>query len=202
MGKLNQAHPLFSALWPILEKRFHPLKQATLAQAQGHVLELGAGHGVNCTAYKAIESLVMIEPDPQLRKQADFFAERLSTPLPFPLKILPAVAEALPFPDNHFDTVVSTFVFCSVEHLEQALAETYRVLKPGGQLCFCEHVQARHPVAKSLLSLFSPLNKKMLGCNLDCPTLTQIEKAGFVLTELNQPRPGLPIYSGIAIAHK
>jgi ubiquinone/menaquinone biosynthesis C-methylase UbiE len=113
-----------------------------LAGASGRVIEIGAGTGVNLELYGAgVEDLTLVEPDPhmgaQLRRR---LADRHGDPLP--AQLVAAPAEALPFPDDTFDTAVATLVLCTIPDPVAAIDELARVLRPGGQLLFIEHVRA------------------------------------------------------------
>ena len=139
------------------------MRSELLAGARGRVIEIGAGTGVNVDLYgDGVEDLTLIEPDPhmgaQLRKR---LAERsevasgthegpsidpadaLAAPdKPVPAHLVAAPAEALPFPDDTFDTAVATLVLCTIPDATAAIAEMARVLKPGGRLLFIEHVRS------------------------------------------------------------
>lgn len=113
-----------------------------LSVARGRVLEIGAGTGLNLRNYPdTIDELVLTEPSGPM---ADRLAARSST-LAYPARIVAAPAEALPLNDSSVDTVVSTLVLCTVADPDRALAEVRRVLRPGGQLLFCEHVRSDSP---------------------------------------------------------
>lgn len=118
------------------------MRRELLAEAGGRVLELGAGTGVNLDLYPdAIEDLVMIEPDPYMAKQLRAkLAESART-----ATVIEVSAERLPFEDASFDTAVAMLVLCTIPDPAAALAEAARVLKPGGQLLFVEHVRAEDP---------------------------------------------------------
>ena len=97
-----------------------------------------------------------------------------------------AKAEALPFKDASFDTVVSTLVLCTVQNPSQSLCEIFRVLKPGGQLLFLEHVHAHdNPGRAKWQRRLEPLWKRLAGgCHLTRDTLSEIEKSGFKVNEV------------------
>jgi SAM-dependent methyltransferase len=110
-----------------------------LAHAAGRVLEIGAGTGLNLRHYgDSIEALVLTEPvEPMARA-----LERRVGLLGRPAQVHRAPAEALPFADDSFDTVVSTLVLCTVDDQALALSEIARVLRPGGRLLFVEHLRS------------------------------------------------------------
>src|SRR3954451_3533285 len=109
------------------------MRRDLLASARGRTLELGAGTGANVELYPAaVTELVLAEP-------AEPMAKRLEAKHPH-ATVVRAPAEALPFADHSFDTVVSTLVLCTVADPQRTLAEVERVLRPGGQLLFLEHI--------------------------------------------------------------
>ncbi len=124
------------------EAGLRQMRRELLAAAGGRVLELGAGTGLNLDLYPdGVDELVMLEPDPHMAKR---LRARTATS-PRPVSVSEAPAERLPFEDSSFDTAVSTLVLCTVLNPKRALDEVARVLKPGGQLLFLEHVRAENP---------------------------------------------------------
>ena len=110
-----------------------------LGRAEGRVLEIGAGTGLNLRYYPdSVEGLVVTEPAEPMARKLERRAERLG-PL---ARVVRTPAETLPFADHSFDTVVSTIVLCTVEDPVRALSEIARVLRPGGRLLFIEHVRS------------------------------------------------------------
>ena len=110
-----------------------------LAHAEGRVLEIGAGTGLNLRHYRdSIEALVLTEPIEPMARALERRVERLGRRG----RVHIAPAEALPFADDSFDTVVSTLVLCTVEDQALALSEIARVLRPGGRLLYIEHLRS------------------------------------------------------------
>jgi ubiquinone/menaquinone biosynthesis C-methylase UbiE len=154
-----------------------------LADARGRVLELGAGTGVNLAHYgPGVAELVLLEP-------AEPMARRLEAKgLPAHARVVRAGAEAMPFDDDTFDTVVATLVLCTVPDLERALDEIDRVLKPGGRLLFLEHVRADDPGLAKWQRRLNPLQRRFAcGCHLDRPTPEAIG-ARFEVVDLQRDR--------------
>src|SRR6476661_2745763 len=114
-------------------------RRALLAQATGRTLEIGAGGGHNLRHYPdTVTQLVVTEPSPHMIRH---LTSELAT-LDIDAQLVQTGAEELPFDDATFDTVVATFVHCSIPDPSRALAEITRVLKPGGRYLFIEHVRS------------------------------------------------------------
>lgn len=153
------------------------LRRSTLAAATGDVLEVGAGTGLNLQAYPAaVSTLTLADPEPSM-------ADRLrSTAASDPRRpvVVQAGAEALPFPDASFDTVVSTLVLCTVDDVAGSLAEIRRVLRPGGQLLLIEHVRAPSSrLARWQDRLHGPWKAFGYGCRCNRDTRASLVGAGF-----------------------
>ena len=160
------------------------MRERLLRGASGRVLEIGAGTGINLEHYPpAVEELVMAEPDPPMaRKLAGKLGDGGRS-----ARIVRAPAEALPFDDASFDTVVSTFVLCTVNDVDASVREMHRVLRPGGRLLFLEHVRSDDPgVARWQDRLRAPWHKLALGCNLNRRSLDSIEAGEFRVEELDR----------------
>jgi ubiquinone/menaquinone biosynthesis C-methylase UbiE len=116
------------------------MRSRLLRTARGRTLELGAGTGLNLPHYPdSVTELVMTEPDPHMAKRLRRKLE--SEPRSFPVEVIEAGAERLPFEDASFDTVTATLVLCTVPDPEAAAAEVARVLRPGGAFLYLEHVR-------------------------------------------------------------
>ena len=149
-------------------------------QAQGRVLELGIGLGLNLGLYDPakVESVTGVDPAPQLRAAAEAAPRdpRLQ------VRVEDGTAEALPFEDASFDTVVCTFTLCSVHTPAAALAQARRVLRPTGAFLFCEHGLAPDPGVATWQRRIEPVWKRMAGgCHLTRPVASAIAAAGFKL---------------------
>jgi ubiquinone/menaquinone biosynthesis C-methylase UbiE len=163
-----------------LGERRHEL----LAQADGRVLEIGAGTGVNLGHYTdAVSELVLTEPEEPMAKRLEEKAATQGRPV----TVVRAPAEALPFPDDSFDTAVCTLVLCTVNDPERALAELERVLKPGGRLLFLEHVRSDDPGLAKWQDRFSPVWRRIgHGCNPNRPTPDLIRSSRFENVEMEE----------------
>lgn len=139
-------HPLFARWFDLLSRWIEPevghLRDELLAGLSGRIVEIGAGAGINFSRYPAaVDEVVAIEPEPYFRRRAERAAERASARV----RVTAGIAEELDLPDSSFDAAVASLVLCSVSDQRQALAELHRVLKPGGELRFFEHVRSPSP---------------------------------------------------------
>ncbi len=149
------------------------LRRELLARADGAVLEIGAGTGLNLPHYPSgLEELVLAEPAAKIGGRIDL----ARAPDDANARLVRAPAEDLPFAEGSFDTVVSTLVLCTVADPHRALSEITRVLRPGGQLLFLEHVRADRGWRRGLQSRsVRPWAAFAGGCRCDRPTLETLE---------------------------
>src|SRR5437879_5719586 len=113
-----------------------PYRERVIGAAEGRVLEIGAGSGLNLELYKpGVQDVVALEPDPKLTAMAQRRAGEALRPVAF----LNASAEEIPLDDRSVDTVVTTWTLCSIPDAKHALSEMRRVLRPQGRLLFVEH---------------------------------------------------------------
>jgi SAM-dependent methyltransferase len=193
-GPTRGGHPVFAALYdPIgasMERRWMgPRRRRLLAGARGAVLEIGGGTGANLVHYRDVDRVTIAEPDPFMRSR---IGPKLQDSR-VPVEVSSAGAEALPFPDGSFDTVVSTLVLCTVPDQEAVLEEIRRVLRPGGRLLFIEHVRAAGSMARWQDRL-EPLWRRLLGgCHPNRDTLAAIEGAGFEIETFESFYPPDPL---------
>src|SRR5215813_10989449 len=159
------------------------MRRKLIEGASGDVLEIGGGTGANLSYYGArVESLTVTEPErPMLKRLERKARERNSH-----AAILRAPAEDLPFEDASFDTVVSTLVLCGVDDQARSVREIRRVLKPGGRLLFLEHVRSDDPALARFQDRMNWLNRLIVHCDCNRPTLSTIEASGFTVSELEQ----------------
>lgn len=150
-----------------------------LAQARGRTLEIGSGTGLNLVHYPDdLDGLVLAEPDPSMRKRLESAVGRSERKA----LVIDAGVERLPFGDATLDTVVSTFVLCTVDAPDAALREIGRVLRPDGQLLFIEHVRSDSPtLARWQDRLARPWQRFAEGCRCNRATLELMDASGFRL---------------------
>jgi len=173
------------------------MRRALVGKAAGSVLEIGAGTGANLAHYgPSVPSLTVTEPDVFMLRRL----ERRVTGSSVSVCALRAPAEDLPFEDGTFDTVVSTLVLCGVDDQPRAVREIRRVLRPGGRFLFFEHVRATDTNAARKQDRMNWLNRAVVCCDCNLPTLDTIEAAGFEVTELEHTElPKAPSFARPAI---
>ena len=154
-------------------------RKQLLTQARGRTVEIGAGTGLNLPHYPGdVTELILAEPDPAMRSRLQKSLSRNGQRA----RLADAPAEALPFPDGSVDTVVSTFVLCTVDAPDAALREIARVMRPGGQLLIIEHVRSDSPaLARWQDRLARPWRRFACGCRCNRATAELIGACGFEL---------------------
>jgi ubiquinone/menaquinone biosynthesis C-methylase UbiE len=161
-------------------------RRRLLEGLSGTVVEIGAGHGLNFAHYPHdVTEVVAIEPEPTLRSQAETAAEQA----PVPIRVLGGVADELPLADSSADAAVASLVLCSVPDQQHALAEIRRVLRPGAELRFYEHVIARCQPKRLLLQVIdrSGIWPAIAGgCHPARDTTEAIMQAGFDIEEIER----------------
>ena len=166
-----------------------------LGELQGDVLEVGAGTGANLVAYpRSGVRLTLCEPDAGMRK---LLLEKSSEQGRSDIEVKDWSAERLGAGDASQDVVVSSLVCCSVQDLDATLAELKRVLRPGGQFVFLEHVGAEPGSGRRRMQdTLNPMWKHVAGnCHLNRDTEAAIVRAGFKLEQVTREsmRKALPI---------
>ena len=153
---------------------------------RGTVVEIGAGHGLNFALYPPeVTEVVAVEPEPTLRRQAQSAADSASVPI----RVLAGVADELPLEDESADAAVASLVLCTVPDQQRALAELRRVLRPGGELRFYEHVIPR---CQPKRVLFQAIDRSGIwpavagGCHAARDTTEAIMQAGFDIEEIER----------------
>jgi ubiquinone/menaquinone biosynthesis C-methylase UbiE len=159
-------------------------RRKLIAGARGRTLEIGCGTGRNLPLYPADIPVIGLEPDWDSLMHARQRAPQV------PLVV--ARAEALPFRDGSFDTVVSSLVFCSVAEPERGLAEIRRVLRPGGELRMLEHVRHSKPRWAKLQDRIQPFWTRFTGgCHPNRDTEAAVQRAGFEILPAGREARGV-----------
>jgi ubiquinone/menaquinone biosynthesis C-methylase UbiE len=161
------------------EAGLREIRRATLAPSSGRTVEIGAGTGLNHDLYPAaVTELVLTEPFAPMAAKLREKAPGMT----IPVQVIEAPGAALPLPDDSVDTAVVTLVLCTADDPAAVLAEAARVLRPGGQLLFAEHVRAKDPrLARWQDRLHGPWWVLGHGCHCNRDTLATIEASPFAV---------------------
>jgi len=198
----DKGHPWLAATLDLMMRPLYPARRLVVPAAHGEVLELGVGTGLNFGLYDPakVTRLVGVEPDPYMMRRA----RKRAAEVPFPVELHEAGAERLPFPPDRFETVVVTWSLCTIADPVAALAETRRVLRPGGTLAFVEHTRSVQPALARLQELLTPLWRRLAGgCHLDRPAVDLVRASGLLMREVEpvgrERWTLLPVYRGRAV---
>jgi ubiquinone/menaquinone biosynthesis C-methylase UbiE len=202
-------HPVFARLYLRMAsgrkaRGEDEYRRELLAGLSGRVIEVGAGNGLNFPFYpETVDEVVAVEPEPLLREAA----AKNAPEAPVPVEVIDGVSGRLPVEDESFAAGVASLVLCSVPDQQRALAEFRRVIRPGGELRFYEHVVA-HRSTPALLQRVADATfwpRVGGGCHLSRDTGAAIEHAGFTIEDSKRfsftpgaPVPPLPHILGIA----
>lgn len=183
-------------------EKLRPIRQRVIGNAEGRVVEIGAGSGLNLALYGAgTREIIALDPDPKLTAMAKWHAKDASRPITF----LDASAEQIPLDTASVDTVVTTWTLCTIPDAHRALKEMRRVLKPSGRLLFVEHGLSPENGVQKWQNRLDPFWSKVSGgCHLNRPISALIEGAGFKIDKLQTgyipgPRPMTFFYEGGAL---
>lgn len=166
---------------------------------RGKVLEIGVGTGANLPHYHADVEVVGIEPGVAMLAQAQRRVDALSAENSARITLQQASAEELPFADDSFDQVLLFLVLCTIPNAKLAIAEAERVLKPGGEMHFFEHIESPDESVARWQQRLNPLWKKITcGCNLNRRTTDLLAGSGLQVAMREQgyhPKMGLRVAS-------
>ena len=176
---------------PILYQR-----EKVVPMAEGLVLEVGIGSGLNIPFYDSskVDKILGLDPSEELNRMALKVAADKGIPVEFIL----GGAEAIPLPDNHVDSVLVTYTMCTIPQVAAANKEILRVLKPQGQMIFCEHGLAPDANVSKWQNRIDPYWGKIAGgCHLNRDIPQLIRSAGFNIQSMEQMYlPSTPRFAG------
>lgn len=183
------------------QETFAAYRQRLLCDAEGRVLEIGVGSGLNFQFYaRTTTQVIGVDPSPKLLSMAREACKAVT----FPVALLEGSANALPLENNSVDTVVTTWTLCSVPDARRALEEVRRVLKRSGRLLFVEHGQSPDARIRRWQDRLTPAWKRIAGgCHLNRPVSQLVEDAGFRIERVDTgymkgPKPMTFMYEGLA----
>ena len=195
---MRAAHPIFSRFYARVSPQMDrggvaEHRRQLLSGLTGRVIDVGAGNGLNFSHYPPeVTSVVAVEPEPYLRELAERNARRAAVQV----EVVDGVADRLPGGDASYDAAVVSLVLCSVPDQESALREIYRVVRPGGQLRFLEHVRADKPVLRGVQRVVDATVWPVFsgGCHTARDTAAAISDTGFEIVRFERLRfPDMPI---------
>jgi ubiquinone/menaquinone biosynthesis C-methylase UbiE len=182
-------------------KQLVPYRERVIGAAEGRVLEIGVGSGMNLPFYRPpAREILALEPAPRLMTMARSASRASSMPVTF----LEASAEAIPLDKHSVDAIVTTWTLCSIPQAARALAEMRRVVRPGGKLLFVEHGLAPDEGVRRWQEWLTPAWRRISGgCHLNRPIRSMIEAAGFRIDRIETgympgPKPMTFMYEGSA----
>jgi ubiquinone/menaquinone biosynthesis C-methylase UbiE len=169
--------------WTMRNRQFQPYRERVVSAAEGRVLEIGIGSGLNLAFYPGqVREIVGLEPAERLLGMAREAACRSR----LKVTLIEGSAEAIPLERNTIDTVVTTWTLCTIPDPLGALQEMRRVLRSSGQLLFVEHGLAPEEKIRRWQNRLTPVWKRIAGgCHLNRPIRELIENAGFAITQID-----------------
>ncbi|MBV0917614.1 class I SAM-dependent methyltransferase [Mycobacteroides chelonae] len=203
---MKHRNPLFPYIYglgmPIFDRLFYRrYRRAAMSLATGRLLVVGLGPGTDLMFLPpAVTSVAAVEPEAAMRRMAGALARRCGVEV----DIVEGVGEAIPFPDNSFDSVHVGLVLCSVDNVAATLGEIRRVLAPGGRLVVLEHVRGDGLMGRFQDLIAKPWSWLASGCEPNRRTVEAIAAAGFDTSGLRSvrrtlvPPPCTPHLQGVA----
>ncbi len=177
-ARYQRLAPLYDVMEWMAERQHQPWRLKLWSLVRGpKVLEVGVGTGKNLPYYPPGLEITAIDLTPGMLVRAQKRAAALNVPVDLRL----GDVQSLDFPTAHFDSGIATFVFCSVPDPVLGLAELRRVVKSGGQVLLLEHMRPADPKISHILDYLNPVVVRLMGANINRPTLTNIQKAGLII---------------------
>lgn len=175
--RYDRIAPYFEVMEAVMEGlAFRNWRKRLWQKVEGHhVLEVGVGTGKNFEFYPKDAKVTAIDFSGRMLQEAEKNKRRKQVNVDLELSDV----QSLPYASNSFDTVIATFVFCSVPSPSKGLKELYRVCKPGGQVLLLEHVLSSRPWLAKLMHLFNPVVVGTIGANINRNTVKSVRGCAF-----------------------
>jgi len=188
-GRYNRIAPLYDLMEALIERScYSKWRKLLWSKVEGaHILEVGVGTGKNFSYYPHDVEITAIDFSDRMLKRAKDSARKQGVKA----RLQQMDAQNLEFEDNTFDTVVASFVFCSVPDPIRGLTEIERVCKPGGKVVLLEHVRSANRILGWLMNLANPLVVRMIGANINRRTVDNVIKSGLVVEAVTNLRLGI-----------
>ena len=188
-NRYDRIAPFFDVMEGMMEKMlFTDLRKILWQKVNGHhLLEVGVGTGKNFPHYPAAAQITAIDFSEGMLEKAQQKTHNYT----FNIDLRLQDVQSLEFADNSFDTIIATFVFCSVPLPLKGLKELHRVCKPGGQVLLLEHVLSDNPVLAKLMNWLNPLVVRIAGANINRKTVTSVKAIGFQKVHVDSVSGGI-----------
>ncbi|MFU0789279.1 class I SAM-dependent methyltransferase [Cerasibacillus sp. JNUCC 74] len=174
--RYNRISGVFDLMEHIMKEEW---RKELIQQADGSVLEVGVGTGTNLKYYSKEVQVTGIDFSPNMLKRAREKANRL----PVDIQLLEMDIQNLEFPDNTFDTVISTCVFCSVPDPVQGLKEIRRVTKSNGKIIMLEHMRSENQIIGKFMDILNPIGLYFIGANINRRTIDNIHSSNMKIVK-------------------
>lgn len=172
---------LYDRMEVFAERRYSEWRSRLWSLVQGpKVLEVGVGTGKNMLYYPDEVQITAVDLTPGMLE----YAQKRAAELNIDVELRLGDVQNLDFPDDTFDDVVSTFVFCSVPDPTLGLKELLRVTKPNGRLLMLEHVRARNKIAGMIMDVMNPVMVRLSGANINRRTVENVQQSGWQLEQV------------------
>jgi len=178
--RYNRIAPYYDMIEFISERTFGRWRRQLVARAKGKVLEVGVGTGKNFPYYPEGVDVTGLDIADKMLLHARLRADKLG----FPVHLMEGDVQSLPFPENYFDTAVTTFVFCSVPDPVLGLKELGRVVRSDGEILLLEHVRIDRPVIGFIMDIMNPFFLHFIGPNINRRTVENVGKAGLRIEKI------------------
>ena len=187
--RYNRIAPLYDLMEGLVERsRYSKWRGLLWSKVEGtRILEVGVGTGKNFSYYPSDAEITAVDFSNRMLKRARDKASKQKVKV----RLQQMDVQNLKFEDNTFDTVVASFVFCSVPDPVRGLMEVERVCKPGGKVVLLEHVLSTNRIVAWLINLANPLVVRMVGANINRQTVANVTKSGLVVEQITDLGAGI-----------